>query len=98
MFYVEEDITPAVNAASNLFGRTGRFLTGKNVIQNASIATREFGKIWHGDIDANDYESRLTALSNRLKTAVYLFDATNGYNFEDAITTSNNSPETADLA
>ena len=54
MFWTDEDVTPAVQSATELFGPVGSILEGKNVSRNVTIATKEFGKIWYGDIEGND--------------------------------------------
>lgn len=84
MFYVEEDLTPVVNHATNLFGRNGARRFGKNVEAGVSIATREFGKIWYGDADKNTLDVACTALSERLNQRVYLFYQDTEFNFESA--------------
>lgn len=63
MFYVEEDVTPAVQVATELFGPAGNMLEGKNVLKNIMIGTSQFGKIWYGDIDGDtDYILRLCSV------------------------------------
>jgi hypothetical protein len=84
MFYVEEDLTPAVNHAINLFGRNGARRFGKDIEAGVSVATREFGKIWYGDADKNTLEVACTALSERLNQRVYLFYQDTEFNFESA--------------
>jgi hypothetical protein len=84
MFYVEEDITPAVAVATQVFGKSGRILIGDSVMYNAAVVTREFGKIWHGDLDLRSIEWCMNVLTTRLKTTVYLFDGNNHFNFKKA--------------
>ncbi len=73
MFYVEEDITPAVVVAEELFGKAGTMLYGKNVQKNVVIGTNQYGKIWYGDIEGNsDYiSSLLDILSQRIPKDVF---------------------------
>lgn len=63
MFYTAEDVNPAVIAATEIFGKVGNMMEGKNVLRNISIATREFGKLWYGDIEMSTVE-----LHNKCKT------------------------------
>lgn len=74
MFWQEEDIQPAVNAAVKMFGAQGTVEVGKNIIYNASIFTREFGKLWYGDLNTNGLFDKLTALSSAINKKVYVVD------------------------
>lgn len=49
MFWYEEDIQPAVDAAAKLLGITGNMTSGPNTLYNVSVYTDPFGKIWYGD-------------------------------------------------
>jgi hypothetical protein len=42
------------------------------VVFNANVATKENGKLWHGDLDASLMEDGLIDLSRRLDETVYL--------------------------
>jgi hypothetical protein len=53
MFYSVDDIQPAVQVATELFGPVGSMMDGKNVTKNVLIGTREFGKIWYGDVEGD---------------------------------------------
>ena len=53
MFYSAEDIQPAVQVATELFGPVGNMMDGKSITKNVLIGTREFGKIWYGDVEGN---------------------------------------------
>lgn len=53
MFYTAEDVQLAVQVATELFGSVGTMMEGKNVTKNVLIGTREFGKIWYGDVDGD---------------------------------------------
>tara|TARA_R110000868_G_scaffold100847_2_gene277349 strand:+ start:438 stop:677 length:240 start_codon:yes stop_codon:yes gene_type:complete len=56
MFFIEEDVAPAVQVATELFGPVGNMMEGKNVLKNITIGTFQFGKIWYGDIEGDtDY-------------------------------------------
>ena len=50
MFYTEEDVQPAVDMATELFGKVGNMSAEKNVLKNIVIFSKQFGKIWYGDI------------------------------------------------
>lgn len=63
MFYTAEDVNPAVAAATEVFGKVGSMLEGKNVLYNITIATREYGKLWYGDLEMSTEE-----LHNKCKT------------------------------
>lgn len=73
MFYAEEDVAPAVQAAVELFGPVGNMLPkSRFVARNVTIGTREFGKLWYGDIDGTtEYMEELCAiLSKRINQRV----------------------------
>jgi len=53
MFYSVDDIQPAVQVATELFGPVGNMMDGKNITKNVLIGTREFGKIWYGDVEGD---------------------------------------------
>lgn len=72
MFYSEEDIQPAVTAAEKVFGVQGSMDYGKNVLYNVNIFTREFGKVWYGDVSAFDVSDKLKELSAMINTPVSL--------------------------
>lgn len=77
MFYTEEDVTPAVQTACELFGPVGNMLpTSRFVIQNVMIGTKEFGKIWYGDVEGTiDYVKELCEiLSKRINQRVMVVD------------------------
>jgi hypothetical protein len=74
MFYTAEDVQPAVNAAVKMFGRQGRMDTGKNVFYNVSVFTREYGKLWYGDISKDGIEEKLKMLSASINMNVSLVD------------------------
>jgi hypothetical protein len=61
MFYTEEDVTPAVQIATELFGPVGNMLQDSRFVsQNVIIGTREFGKLWYGDVEGTiDYVNEL---------------------------------------
>jgi hypothetical protein len=86
MFYNEDDIHPVVAVANEMFGKSGRMLEGKNVLRNVTLATREFGKIWYGDIDmlAMNPDVQFKNLSQRISQIVYVFDNSNTFNYESA--------------
>jgi hypothetical protein len=74
MFWQAEDIQPAVNAAVKMFGPQGRMEVGKNIMYNASIFTKEFGKLWYGDISRDGLSGNLAKLSAAINMTVYVID------------------------
>lgn len=78
MFYTAEDVQPAVQVATELFGPAGTMMEGKNVTKNVLIGTREFGKIWYGDVDGDvDFINGLCGvLSQRIGQTVMVVDET----------------------
>jgi hypothetical protein len=90
MFHTEEEINPAVNHARKLFGMVGRYAEWKSDKRywNVSIATREYGKLWYGDIvHTENLMADLNALSKVLNQKVYLLD--DQYSFQNALLVSN---------
>ena len=83
MFYDEEEVQPAVDIAAELFGYPGRLIDGHKVMRNTSIATRQFGKLWYGDIDtaSTDLEATCIALSQRIGQEVYVFGEDNNFDY-----------------
>ena len=86
MFYDEIDVQPAVDAAAEMFGTSGRMLDGKNVMRNVALATREFGKIWYGDIDMFDANPNIQFknLSQRINRTVYVFNNSDVFDYTTA--------------
>ena len=74
MFWQAEDIQPAVNAAVKMFGPQGRMDTGKNVFYNVSVFTKEYGKLWYGDISKDGIGEKLKMLSATINMNVSLVD------------------------
>lgn len=78
MFYTEEDVAPAVQVATELFGPVGNMIYGKNVTKNVLIGTREFGKIWYGDVegDVEFITGLCSVLSQRIGQTAMVVDET----------------------
>jgi len=76
MFYTTEDVEPIAKVAVEMFGPVGNMLEGKNVTKNVLIGTREFGKIWYGDVDGDlqFVTDMCTAMSTRINMAVMHVD------------------------
>lgn len=51
MFWSAEDIQPAVNAATEIFGKPAQYKVGQYVF--ISVETPKYGCIWYGDIEGN---------------------------------------------
>ncbi|MEK9767308.1 MAG: hypothetical protein VW683_00190 [Betaproteobacteria bacterium] len=89
MFWTAEDIEPAVELAEKIFGKSGRIHFNVDIIKNVNIFTREFGKIWHGDLllprddsgfsDSEWIIQSLNLLSNSIGKKVYLIP--DGYDY-----------------
>ena len=76
MFYTEEDVQPIAQIAVEMFGPNGNMLEGKNISRNVIIGTKEFGKIWYGDVDgdAQFVTDMCTTMSTRANIAVIQVD------------------------
>lgn len=89
MFWQEEDVQPAVDRAVEMFGRVGSVHYGKSVKMNISLATKEYGKIWYGDVDMDDntFMTNCSNLAKALNSNIYIFDAGNNFDYSTAINT-----------
>jgi hypothetical protein len=76
MFYTEEDVHPIAQVAVEMFGPNGNMLEGKNITKNVIIGTKEFGKIWYGDVngDTQYVTDMCSAMSTRVNMAVMQVD------------------------
>jgi len=73
MFWTEEDVQPAVDLAVKLFGPNNQYHYDKNTHKNIHIMTREFGKIWFGDLKITDeVRNNLENLSVTINQTIYL--------------------------
>lgn len=75
MFFQEEDIQPVVQVATELFGPVGNMLpSGRFITQNVIIGTREFGKVWYGDIEGTtDYITEMCeVMTKRIGQKVFI--------------------------
>jgi hypothetical protein len=73
MFYTDEDVQPAYDLAVKLFGPHNRYEhDNRNAHKNVCIMTREYGKLWFGDLELNE-ETRenLEKLSVTINQKVY---------------------------
>ncbi len=87
MFWTDEDVQPAYELAVKLFGQHNRYEQDNiNAYRNVVIMTREFGKIWFGDLELND-ETRenLEKLSVTINQKVYF---TREFDHENALYTT----------
>ena len=90
MFWQEEDVQPAVNAATSIFGEPNQYFYGDNVFKNVTIMTREYGKIWFGDVQLDEtleggFRDSLRSLSKRINQRVCFSFADGGYDFSDSV-------------
>ena len=76
MFYTEEDVQPIAQVAIEMFGPNGNMMEGKNITKNVIIGTKEFGKIWYGDVngDTQYVTDMCSAMSTRVNMAVMQVD------------------------
>jgi len=74
MFWQAEDVQPAVKVVTEVFGPAGRMETGKNVLYNISIFSREYGKLWYGDLVNEGISEKLTTLSTKLGMSLSVVD------------------------
>ena len=67
MFWTDEDVQPAVQVATELLGPVGNMLEpNRFVSQNVIIGTREFGKLWYGDVAGTaDYVNELCEIMSK---------------------------------
>jgi len=87
MFWQAEDVQPAVDVASKLCGKVGNVSFSKHALHNVSIATREFGKLWYGDIESTDVVAILNNISGAINQKVFVLDES--FDFNTPILTSN---------
>jgi hypothetical protein len=90
MFWQEEDVQPAVNAANSIFGEPNQYFYGDNVFKNVTIMTREYGKIWFGDVQLDEtleggFRDSLRSLSKRINQRVCFSLASGTFEFSDSV-------------
>jgi len=89
MFYTEEDVTPVVRTAERVFGKQNLYFPGSQY-KYCTLITREFGKIWVGELnlsDRADTQQKLNLLSDTLDKRIFI---TNGdYSINQPIMKSN---------
>lgn len=72
MFWRSEDVMPAVKSAEKLFGSQNQYLED-TPFKNVSIMSREFGKLWFGDIEFTDeFKQKMEMLSVTINQKLYL--------------------------
>ena len=72
MFWTDEDIKPAVDSAEQLFGPQNQYIKD-TPYKNMSIISREFGKIWYGDVDFDEnFKEKMEMLSVTINQKLYL--------------------------
>lgn len=74
MFWTEEDVQPMVTDLVDAFGPQGLITNEGNTLKNVCIATREYGKLWYGDItDSNEtLVTKLSKIIGVYKQDIYL--------------------------
>lgn len=72
MFWRGEDITPAVESAEKLFGPPNQYVQD-TPYRNVSIISREYGKLWFGDVELTDeFKQKMEMLSVTINQKLYL--------------------------
>lgn len=56
----EEDVEVALTKCIEVLGPIGRYVEGGSC---KTLYTKEYGKLWYGDLDAEDVEFRIPALA-----------------------------------
>jgi hypothetical protein len=74
MFWQAEDVQPAVKVVAEVFGKVGVMETGKNVLYNVSIFSRQYGKLWYGDLINDGISEKLSTLSTKLGMSLSVID------------------------
>ena len=74
MFWQAEDIQPAVKVVAEVFGKVGNMETGKNVLYNVSIFSRQYGKLWYGDLINEGISEKLSTLGTKLGMSLSVID------------------------
>jgi len=84
MFWRNEDVQPAVDLAVKLFGPNNYMEHhNRNAYRNMSIMTREFGKLWFGDMELNEQtKENMEKLSVTINQRVYF---TRDFNVDNAL-------------
>jgi|TARA_Y100001963_G_scaffold155429_1_gene246542 hypothetical protein len=86
MFWTDEDIQPAFELTGKLFGPHNRYEHNINAYRNLTIMTRQYGKLWFGDLELNDHtRENLEKLSVTINQRVYLVK---GLDWQDALYTT----------
>lgn len=98
MFYDEVDIDPAINVANSLFGSPNKYEEygysfvpvedQLHIMKNVSIATKEFGKLWYGDLsETQETLDKINILSDSINQRVYII---RDYDFDNPLVISTN--------
>ena len=67
MFWTDKDIQPSVDLAEKIFG--------KSEPSNEFLFTREFGKLWQGNLDLNkECKNKIEMLAATINKRVYLIN------------------------
>lgn len=73
MFWIEEDVQPAIDSAVKLFGPPNQYSNEVGCWKNVSIISEQYGKLWFGDIDLTDeIKQKLEMLSVTINQKIYL--------------------------
>jgi hypothetical protein len=90
MFYAEEDVQPAVSMAVTLFGPQGNVLHTATW-KNFCVMTKQFGKIWYGDVNLTPTEvtTKCQQLAQKIGQKVYILPDADYTQLKSALEFSN---------
>lgn len=77
MFWVKEDIEPAVKVAEELFGKQAQYVfNDKKEFVYIGLETPKFGMIWYGDVEGtfNTVNALAQVLSTKIGHPVKVID------------------------
>jgi len=94
MFWQEDDVQPAVNSATKLFGKQNQYHHGINTLKNVTIYTAEYGKLWFGDVCLGEameggFKDKLRLLSKLINQRVCYNIGSGNFDFTDSVCESN---------
>lgn len=92
MFWMEEDIRPATEVATKIFGQPNIYVQ-ESPFKNMVIATGKFGKLWFGDIDLESIEelqNSINILSDTINQRVFVLNQSD-HSMQNALFVSSNT-------
>jgi|APSaa5957512535_1039671.scaffolds.fasta_scaffold30350_4 hypothetical protein len=91
MFWLQEDVQPAVDMTAKIFGQTNQYDINADMI-GICIITKEFGILWSGDLSVNSpsaLQEKVNILSDTLNKRVFI-TKNHSFDFDMALVTSTN--------